>query len=94
MSTPRSTGRPKGSKRITPAKLEELPTVLDADQVADVLRISREAVCRLANEGKLRRLSYSRREFLFWRDEIERFLADSSGHLDVLFSPSETKETW
>lgn len=93
MSMPRSTGRPKGSKRIEPARLDDLPTVLDADEVANVLRISREAVCRLANEGELHRLTYSRREFLFWSEEIVRFLAGSSGHLNVLLSEPETQET-
>jgi len=78
MSMPRSTGRPKGSKRIEPARLEDLPTVLDADEVANVLRISRERVCELVNSGRLRRLEYSKRAVLIWADELRRFLADES----------------
>lgn len=92
MKPPRSPGRTPGSSRITPARIEHLPTVLDADQAANVLRISREAVCRLANEGRIHRLDYSKRDFLFWSEEIERFLADQSGHLQELVCLDETKE--
>lgn len=79
MKPPKSPGRTPGSSRITPARIEDLPTVLSADQVADVLRVSRERVCALANEGTLHRLSYAKRDFLFWRDAVLRFLAEQSG---------------
>jgi hypothetical protein len=67
--------------RIRPANIADLPTVLDTEQAANVLRISRERVCDLANEGRLHRLQYSKRDFLFWSEEIERFLAEQSGHV-------------
>jgi maltose-binding protein MalE len=78
---PKSSGRTPGTRRETrihPANLADLPTVLDAGQAGDVLRISREAVCRLANEGQLQRLAYAKRDFLFYAEEVVRFLAEQS----------------
>ena len=61
------------AKRIQPANLAELPSVLDARQASNVLRVSIEHVRVLAAAGALRRLTYSR-QLLFAADEVERFL--------------------
>ncbi len=67
----------KYEPRIAPARIQELPTVLDAEQVADVLRIGVERVRKLTQEGALRRLSYSR-IYLYDYREVLRFLKEST----------------
>jgi hypothetical protein len=90
---PKSPGRTRGSVRIRPARIADLPTVLDSEQAANVLRVSREAVCRLANEGQLHRLAYSRRDFLFWQGEILRYLSEQSVAGQILIQPETTEPT-
>jgi len=65
-------------QRIKPARLRDLPSVLDISQVANVLRVSRRSVYGYVAAGELRRLRYSR-VFLFDAREIERFLERETG---------------
>lgn len=75
---PGALGGPQvNAKRIRPANLADLPSVLDARQASNVLRVSIERVRDLADEGILRRLTYSR-QLLFAADELERFLYAST----------------
>ena len=67
---------PRG-RRIIPANLRELPTVLDAAQASNVLRISVARVRVLTHAGELRRLTYSR-QMLYSSREIVRFLLAST----------------
>ncbi len=62
-------------RRIEPANLRELPSVLDAEEMANVLRISVERVRKLTASGELRRLTYSR-ALLYDAREALRFLAE------------------
>ena len=64
-------------RRIVPANLADLPSVLDAEQMANVLRISIERVRELTNAGHLRRLTYSR-SFLYDARAARRFLREAS----------------
>ena len=68
---------PMNAKRIIPANLDELPSVLDTRQASNVLRVSVERVRRLTAEGELRRLTYSR-QYLYSSGEIVRFLCAST----------------
>jgi len=59
--------------RINPANIQDLPSVLDPQQTADVLRYSIESVRELANLGLLHRLCYTS-NLLFDAREVRRFL--------------------
>lgn len=86
--------RPARRHRIQPINLAELPTVLDVDDLSDVLRISKERVARLADDGTLQRLAYSPRRLLVWSEEVLRFLAESSTREGLRHSlPESTGET-
>jgi hypothetical protein len=63
------------SRRINPANLADLPTVLNTQQVSDVTIMSLERVRRAANAGELRRLDYST-DFLFHSEEVARYLRE------------------
>jgi excisionase family DNA binding protein len=69
---------PGPTRRRPAAKLDELPTVLDTQQVANVLRCSRDVVRKLVAEGRLHRLDYSNHDFLFYCEELQRFLRQAS----------------
>ena len=56
------------------ANLDELPSVLDAEQVARVLRVRPARVRELSQNGELSRLAYTR-VYLFSSDEVRAFLA-------------------
>ena len=61
--------------RIRPANVSDLPSVLDTEQAANVLRMSVERVRAFTGESErhLRRLKYSR-EYLYDVREVLRFL--------------------
>jgi hypothetical protein len=61
--------------RIRPANVADLPTVLDTEQAANVLRMSIERVRAYTGESErhLRRLKYTR-EYLYDVREVLRFL--------------------
>lgn len=65
-------------RRIAPANLRDLPTVLDSEQMANVLRVSIERVRELTEAGELRRLTYTR-SLLYPAWEARRFLRAHSG---------------
>ena len=54
------------------ANLDELPSVLDAEQVARVLRVRPARVRELSQNGELSRLAYTR-VYLFSSDEVRAF---------------------
>lgn len=64
-------------RRIAPANLADLPSVLDTQQTANVLRVSVERVRELANSGELARLDYSS-DFLFASFAVRRYLREHS----------------
>lgn len=64
-------------RRIEPANLRDLPSVIDAEQMANVLRVSIERVRALTASGELRRLTYSR-TLLYDAREALRFLEEST----------------
>lgn len=68
---------PKGEGRIQPANLADLPSVLDSEQAANVLRISVEKVREFTRTGRLRRLLYTS-DFLYDAREIRRFLREET----------------
>lgn len=57
-----------------PARLEELPTVLDSAEAMSVLRIGKVRLGELVAAGRIRRLAYDSRQYLFDSREIRRFL--------------------
>jgi len=63
--------------RITPRNFAELPSVLDSDEVSDVLRINVNRVRELTRGGRLRRLSYSA-NYLYDAREVMRFLEEET----------------
>ncbi len=65
------------ARRITPANLRDLPSVLDTQEVANVLRISVERVRELANSGELERLDYTS-DFLFASFAVARYMREHS----------------
>lgn len=65
-------------RRIEPANLRDLPSVLDTQQMANVLRVSIERVRELTEAGELRRLTYTR-SLLYPAWEARRFLRAHSG---------------
>ena len=65
--------KPHNDRRIKPAKLDRLPSVLDTQQVSDTLRISVERVRELTRLGLLHRLRYSR-DYRYAKCEVRRFL--------------------
>lgn len=64
-------------RHIQPVNLNDLPSVLDVEQASNVLRVSVERVRDLTNQGKLRRLRYTR-QFLYDAREILRFLSEQT----------------
>jgi hypothetical protein len=65
------------ARRIAPANLADLPSVLDTQETANVLRVSVERVRELANSGDLERLDYTR-DFLFAAFAVRRYLREHS----------------
>jgi hypothetical protein len=70
------TRAPRGS-RITPLNVDDLPSVLDTAQVANVLRVRQDKVRQLTAAGLLRRLAYSPRH-LYDKREVLRFLEEQT----------------
>lgn len=68
----------RGSKIPAAARLEDLPTVLDATQAMAILQVSRSTLRRYTKEGLIRRLRYAQRH-LYYKAEVERFLRDQTG---------------
>jgi len=64
--------------RIRPANLASMPSVLDVEQVSNVLRISVERVRELTKSGELHRLSYSSNVFLYDPRELLRLMQDAT----------------
>ena len=65
------------TRRIEPANLRDLPSVLDTQQTANVLRVSVERVRELAKAGRLRNLAYSS-DYLYDAREVLRFLEEAT----------------
>jgi hypothetical protein len=63
--------------RINPARFREKPAVVDANEAADLLRVSVEHVRELTRLDLLRRLSYTR-NMLYDQREVQRFLTWST----------------
>lgn len=66
--------------RESSARLEDLPTVLDTEQICDVLRVGERTVRDLVNSGRLGRLAYSQGNILVDSRELRRFLHDETVH--------------
>lgn len=66
--------------RESSARLEDLPTVLDTEQICDVLRVGERTVRDLVNSGRLGRLAYSQGNILVDSRELRRFLRDETVH--------------
>jgi hypothetical protein len=64
-------------RRIAPANLADLPSVLNTQDVSNVLRVSPGVVQRMAREGELPHLDYSR-NLLFAASAIRRYLREHS----------------
>ncbi len=65
------------TRRIEPANLADLPTVLDTAQASNVLRVSVERVRELTKAGRLRNLAYSS-DYLYDAREVLRFLEEAT----------------
>jgi hypothetical protein len=71
---PREPNEPRDYQaRITPANLADMPSVLDSQQAADVLRMGVERVRAYTNAGVLHRLRYTR-SYLYSAQELLRFM--------------------
>lgn len=66
--------------RADRARLEEMPSVLDAEQVGAVLGVSRARVYDLVNAGLLGRLDYVPKAVLVDSREVRRFLREQTVH--------------
>lgn len=64
----------KNRRRIQPANLADLPSVLDVEQTSNVLRCSVERVRALTRDGSLRRLAYLQTAWIYDAEEVRRFL--------------------
>lgn len=63
-----------------PARLEDMPTVLDSDQARAVLRCGEQKLRQLLQSGRLRRLAYAQAILIDSR-EIRRFLRQETERL-------------
>lgn len=64
--------------RTSSARLEDLPSVLDTEQLCDVLRVGANTIRDLVNSGRLGRLAYSQTAILVDSREVRRFLRDQT----------------
>lgn len=62
-----------------PARLDDLPELLTVAELARVLRKDEALVRRLRSEGELRPVVFSQTPLLFWKPEVRRLLAASTG---------------
>lgn len=65
-------------KRARLPGFEELPLLLNADELAAILRISRKALYAMAERGEIPGVTKIGRRLRFRRDAIEAWLVDST----------------